>query len=258
MYKIGIDIGGTKTRGVLVGAGNKIIARFNILTPKNKKAFLISLEKEILKFEKQGKIKSIGIGLPGIVDIKKGKLIKAPNLTDLNGWQAKSFFAKFCKNIKIDNDSRLFLLAEAKLGAGRKYKNIVGVAIGTGIGGAIMINGKIQYGANFGAGEIGHMVIQVESLKFKVKSFEQLAAKKAFEKYGDRSKVIGIGVANIINVLNPEAVILGGGGVAIGAVDIRIVKKIAQEYIMSPLAKRTPIVKAKLGKEAQAIGATLL
>lgn len=249
---LGIDIGGTKIRGIALDAKNKKVADFEIKTPKKKKDFLVALKKEIIGISACYKIVGIGAGLPGIVDIKNGKLIKAPNLPDLNGWQAKSFFAKFCKNIKIDNDSRCFLLAEAKLGAGRKYKDIVGVAIGTGIGGAIMIDGKIYYGANFGAGEVGCTVID------SGKTLEFLGAKNAFLKYGDRSKIIGIGVANLINILNPQAVILGGGGVANGGVDMGVVKKNAQKYIMSPLAKKTPIVKAQLGKDAQAIGAVLL
>ena len=252
MYKIGIDIGGTKIRGVLVGGKNKIVARFSIETPKDKKIFLLALKDEVEKFLQKGKVVKIGVGLPGIVDVENGKLIKAPNLSNLNGWQAKSFFAKFCKNVKIDNDSRCFLLAESRLGAGRGYKNIVGIAIGTGIGGAIMINGKIQYGSNFSAGELGHMILDDH------KTLEELAGKSAYEQHGDRSNIIGLGVASMINIFNPEIVILGGGAVAVGNVDVAIVKKNALSYIMSPLAKKTPIVRARLGKEAQAIGAALL
>jgi len=249
---LGIDIGGTKIRGIAFNAKNKNVADFEIKTPKKKKDFLVALRKEIIGISSHHKIIGIGVGLPGIVDIKKGKLIKAQNLPDLNGWQAVSFFAKFCKNIKIDNDSRCFLLAEAKLGVGKKYKDIVGISIGTGIGGSIMIDGKNHYGANFNAGEVGCMIIDGG------KTLEFLGAKNAFLKYGDRSKIIGIGVANLINILNPQAVILGGGGIASGGVDIDIVKEIAKKYIMSPLAKKTTIVKAQLGKDAQAIGASLL
>lgn len=252
MYKIGIDIGGSKIRGVLLDGKNKIVSSFNIETPKDKKLFLQTLEDEVGKFSQKGKIVKIGIGLPGIVDTKKNILVKAVNLPFLDGWQVVKFFQKFCKVVKIDNDSRCFLLAESKLGVGRGYKDIVGIAIGTGIGGAIMIGGKIYYGANFGAGELGHMILDGQ------KTFEELAGKKAYEQYGDRSEIIGLGVASVINILNPEIVILGGGAVSVGKVDMAVIKKSALKYIMSPLAKKTPIVKAKLGKNAQAIGATLL
>lgn len=255
MNKIGIDIGGSKIRGVLVDGKNKIISDFNIETPKDKKLFLQIIEDEINKFLQKGKISKIGVGLPGVVDTRRNIFVKAANLPFLDGWQVVKFFKKFCKVVKIDNDSRCFLLAESKLGAGRGYKNIVGIAVGTGIGGAIMIDGKILYGANFGAGELGHMIIQSEG---GIKSFEQLAGKKAYEEHGDRSEIIGIGVANMINILNPEIVILGGGAVSVGKVDIDMVKNSVVNYILSPLAKKTKIVKAKLGKNAQAIGATLL
>lgn len=252
MFKLGIDIGGTKIRGVVIDSRNKKVADFDIKTPKNKKDFLAALERGIKGISVCYKIFGIGIGLPGIVDVKRGVLVKAPNLPFLDGWQAAEFFKKFSRRVKIENDSRCFLLAESKFGAARKYKNIVGLTIGTGIGGAVMIDGRIYRGANDGTGEIGHMIIDNK------KTFEQLAAKKAFEKYGDRSKIIGIGVANIVNVLNPEAVIVGGGGVATGGVKIEIVKKEAKKYIISPLAKNTPIIKGEFGKYASAFGAALL
>jgi len=190
--------------------------------------------------------------LPGVVDLKKGILIKAPNLPFLNNWQAGKFFSKFKVKTKFDNDSRCFVISEFILGAGRNYKNIAGIGVGTGIGGGIVINNKIYYGKNYNAGEFGHMIIDGK------KSLEQMGAKRAFLKYGDRSKIIGIGVANIINILNPEVVILGGGGAAEGEVKIGIVRKIAQKYIVSPLAKKTPVIKGKLGENSQAVGSAML
>ncbi len=158
----------------------------------------------------------------------------------------------FNKNIKIDNDSKCFLIAESKMGIAKKYKDIVAMTVGTGIGGAIMIKGEIYRGDSYGAGEVGHMVVDGG------KTLEQLGAKKAFLRLGDRSKIVGIGVANLINLLNPEAVVLGGGGISKGGVRIEVVKQSVKRYVMSPLAKNTPILKGKLGGEAQAIGAAML
>lgn len=249
MYKLGIDVGGTKIKAILLDNKNKSVLVFNIATPKNKKAFLENLEREISKIIKNKNISGIGIGLPGTIDIKRGVLIKAKNLPYLKNWQVKKSFLKFNKNIKIENDSRCFLIAEAFLGAGRKYKNIVALTIGTGIGGGIMINGKIYYGKNYVAGEFGYTIIQDE------KTLEQLGAKNAFLKYGDRSEIIGIGVANLINSFDPEVVILGGGRITNKGINLDVVKKTAKKYI---LFKNTPIVKTKLGENSQAIGAALL
>lgn len=249
---LGIDIGGTKIRGILLDKRKKYSPAFNLATPRNKKIFLRILEDEICKTIKKKKIIGIGVGLPGIIDIKRGILIKAPNLPYLNGWQAKKFLLTFNKNLKFDNDSRCFAIAEAMLGAGKGHKNIIGITIGTGIGGGIVINNKIYYGKHYGAGEFGKMVIDNK------KTFEQIGAKEAFLKYGDRSEVIGIGVANLINIFDPDIVILGGGGLYSGKVKIGTVRKTAKKYVMSPLGKKTPIIKGKLGENSQAIGAALL
>ena len=252
-FYLGIDVGGSKIRGILLDSPKKKYSfAFNVNTPKNRKKFLKILEREIVKIIKAGKIAGIGIGLPGIVDIKKGILIKAPHLPFLNNWPAKKFLLRFNKNLKFDNDSRCFMISEAMLGAGKEYKNIIGITIGTGIGGGIVINSKIYYGKNYGAGEFGKMVIAHK------KTFEQLGAKEAFLKIGDTSKIIGIGIANLINILDPGIVILGGGGIYSGKMKIGTVRKTAKKYIMSPLAKKTPIIKGKLGENSQAIGAALL
>lgn len=252
-FYLGLDVGGSKIRGVLLAVReNRYIFVFEAKTPKNRKLFLKVLEREIWKIIQSKNIVGIGIGLPGIVDMKRGVLIKAPNLAFLNGWQAKKFFSRFKIKTKFDNDSRCFLRAEAMMGAGKKYKNIIALTIGTGIGGGIMINRKIDYGKHFGAGEFGHMILDSRG------SLEALGGKKAFLKKYDYHRAIGLGVSDLVNAFDPEAVILGGGPVMSGSVQIEKIKKVARKYIMSPLAKKTPIIKGKLGEYSQAVGAALL
>lgn len=257
MYYIGLDIGGTKIKGVVFDVRSKRVKKeITLQTPKNKKSFLSQIEKIILELRKGVKIKGIGVGLPGIVDYTTGKLIKAPNLPFLNGWNVKKELNKFKIPVKIENDSRCFLLAEYFLGAAKGYQNIVGLTVGTGIGGGIVINGKIYRGKNNGAGEFGHMITQTTNKKLQ--TFEQLGGKKAFFKYGDRSEIIGVGAANLINALDPDIVVLGGGGISNGTLKINTIQKTAKKHIMSPPAKKTRIIKGKLGDKAQAVGAALL
>lgn len=266
---LGIDVGGTNIKGVLVDVRHRVLDKFIFPTPKNKKKFLDMLEKIILTSDvevqhRMSEIGGIGVCLPGIVDIKKGILIKAPNLPFLNNWNARKFFERLLvsvahrhqESVKIafDNDARCFLRAEAMLGAGKNYKNIVAMTVGTGIGGGIMIDGKIDYGKNFSAGEVGKVIIK------KGKTLEQLK---------DNSEIIGIGVANLINIFAPEIVVLGGGGI-VGPVRgngfpgnpapnrMTKIRKTAKKHIFSPLNKNTPIVKSKLGIFSSAIGASLL
>ncbi|MEK7149521.1 MAG: ROK family protein [Patescibacteria group bacterium] len=251
MY-IGLDIGGTKIRGVLVDAvSKKILSKFIVLTPKSKTAFLKTLDTEIVKLVGKNKISGVGVGLASVVG-EYGFLGKTSKFPFMGKWNAKKFFAKFHSKVKIDNDCRCFLRAEATLGAAKNKKNVLAITIGTGIGSGIMIDGEIYSGSSNSAGEVGHIIIDGN------KTFEESAAKKAFQKYGDRSKIIGIGVANLINVLNPDIVILGGGGILTGKVDLKTVRSVAKKYIAPPLAKKTLIIKSRLGELGPALGAAIM
>jgi len=252
-HYLGIDVGGTNTKWVIVEAPNFQVKHFKSFpTPKTKSEFLKLLARLILESKEKQKLAGIGVGLPGIVDPKRGVLVRAPHLSFLNNWDAKKFFSKFHVPSRFENDSRCFVRAEAKLGAGKGKRNVVGLTIGTGVGGGIFLNGEVYSGAHFGAGEFGHMIIDGQH------SLDTLGGKHTLLSRTAQNKSIAIGVANIINALDPDVVVLGGGGVTEGFIDIPVVSKAARAYIMSPMGKKTSIVKAKLGSQAQAIGATLL
>ncbi|MFA4890338.1 MAG: ROK family protein [Candidatus Paceibacterota bacterium] len=247
---LGVDVGGTKIKAILLNIkSGRRFGAFEGKTPQNFPAFNKFLEKGIKGVIKKTKISGIGIGLPGVV--KDGKLLEAPHLHFLKNWNVRKFLSRFRVPVKVENDSRCFLVSESILGAGKNKKNIAVLTIGTGIGGGLMINGKIYRGGG-SAGEFGHMIINRE------KTLEELGAKKAFLKMGDRSKVIGAGIADIINAFDPDVVILGGGGVFHGGMNMEKVKKVARKNIISPVSKKTKIVRGKLGESAQAIGAALL
>lgn len=249
---LGIDIGGTKIRGVLFSAGSKrILSKFIVFTPKNKLGFLKILDEEVIKIIGENKINGIGVGLASTVG-KHGFLGKTSKFPFMGKWNAEKFFKKFNKNVMINNDSRCFLKAEALFGAAKNKINVLAITIGTGIGGGIIVGRNIYTGGSNSAGEVGHMIIDGE------KTFENLAAKKAFQKYGDRSRIIGIGVASLINILNPNIVVLGGGGILSGKINIKTIRSVAKKFIIPPLAKKTPIVRTKLGDLGPAIGAAAL
>ena len=250
-YYLGIDIGGSYIKAALVSDAKRIFFE-RVPTPKNRREFETQLKSFMTKVSRVSKPVGIGVALAGIVDTKKGTLIKAPNMKFMDGWNAKKFFSQFRVSVKIENDARCFLLAEAKEGAGKNKRNLIGVVIGTGIGGAIMENGKLKHGAHGSAGEFGHMLLNSN------KSWEEVAGWKGFKKLGDRSDIVGMGVADIINAFDPEMVILGGGGVYAKHFNLAKTKRFAKKFIVSPIAKKTPIVKGKLGESAQAIGAALL
>ena len=257
---LGIDIGGTRIKAVLLrGTDKQKPVLHSIPTPDTREAAIYAMQDLARAAQGDTKIAGIGIGVPGIIDQKTGVIEKAPNVPWLDGWRLADMWETQGVPVAVENDSRCFVLAESMWGAGAGYKNIVGLAIGTGIGGGIMINGALIRGVHAAAGEFGHMVLALDEKNIaSSQTLEHMGAKRAFEKYGDRSAVIGVAVANLINVFDPEMVVLGGGGVADDGVTIEVIRNIMRSFVLSVGAKETPVAPAHLGDAAQAIGAGLL
>lgn len=279
-YTIGIDIGGTNMKAVLFDTENKkIISEYSLATPTdNLKHFLIMLnallEPLIEKAnEDKIKIKGIGLGVAGAINQDKKTIIKSPNIPILDGVKlSDEVEKKMGITVSMDNDANCFLLAEAKLGAAEKYNNAYGIIIGTGIGGAWWFNNKIYQGAHGTANEPGRMIVDFKNVIEIEKIFQKLSqnnpsqlaeeayrgdslAEKSFKEIG---QYLGIAFANIVNLIDPEIIIIGGG--VSEAIDLFLpqIKKGMQEYIMGDEAKKIKVVKSKLGKDAGTIGAALL
>ena len=155
-YVIGIDIGGTKMSAALFD-GKKVLADYKLATPKddlNKFTVMLLALIEPLRDRAQKdkvKIKGIGIGIPGIVDVAENKIIKCNNIPILNGVKIVNLIKEKVDPdtfIVIDNDSNCFARAEALMGAGKKYNNVYGVIVGTGIGAGWWINQNIYQGGH--------------------------------------------------------------------------------------------------------------
>lgn len=277
---LGIDIGATKTIFLLVkinGAKYKILESVKISTPRKEKEILKKVEDCFIKLSAKNKISAIGIGFCGPVDFERGRALAGPNLKTGKIEFKKILERKLKVPVAVDNDARCFALAENVFGAAMGYKNIVGLTIGTGIGGGIIIDGKIYRGATGSTGEFGHTNIEVQgeleqtsSGRGICKVYKRLAGKEksSFEivKLAEQkdalaikviqitAKNLGVGIANIIEFLNPETIVLGGG-----LADVDLIINKAKEYakkkvFLSSLAK-TPVVVSKLGQNAAALGA---
>ncbi len=167
-YVIGIDLGGTKVLLALLDKKCRVLSRIKIKTKidASKKSFLRELQNQIgilLRGAKVrlGEVAAIGIGCPGIVASDSGEIISAPNVPFLNHFSlAPALHDILHVPIVIENDVNAGLYAEYQFGSARGAHHIVGVFIGTGIGGAIILDDKIYRGASGAAGEIGHMVVQ--------------------------------------------------------------------------------------------------
>jgi glucokinase len=286
---IGIDLGGTKIAGVLVTPSGKVLMDVNIPTEakKGKKQVIKNIKKAIymLKHSKKVKINAIGIGAPGPILYEKGIVIEAPNLPGWRKVHLKEIFERQYKvPVYVDNDANCAALAEAWFGAGKNVKHFLYMTVSTGIGGGIVINKKIYRGANGSAGEFGHMVIDSKGPKCgcgHIGHLEALASGTAIRKrtgmralaielaarQGDKKaqKIIketadylAIGIANLVNIFNPEMVIIGGGISNMRELLFRPIRKEFKKYALTLPARSVKIVRAKLGTEAGVLGAAVL
>ena len=156
--KIGIDLGGTKTEGILIDDAGKELARNRIKTEKNYDGTISGIISIVKKFETDfGDSESVGIGMPGCVS-SDSALVKNANSIWLNGKPFKKDLEKeLDRRVNLENDANCFALSEAVDGAGKGHPVVFGVIIGTGTGGGISINQKVLAGKNNIAGEWGHV-----------------------------------------------------------------------------------------------------
>ena len=289
MHKIGIDLGGTKIEGILVDEKFNLIERKRIET--HQENGYDSIVKSITSLVSELKSKtnvdtSVGVCTPGISDINSG-LIKNSNTQCLIGMPLKTDIEKrLGHKIFMENDANCFALAESSLGAGKGYNIVFGVILGTGVGGGIVINGSLHKGRTNIAGEWGHhtlhpngrqcycgkqgcveMYISGPALEnnWSVLTGKKESLQTITENYSDEKKEewkrnflenFGIGIANVIDILDPDAIILGGGVSNIPFLYDEG-KKMVFDKVFSNLVD-TPILKNKLGDSAGVFGACLL
>jgi len=265
---IAVDLGGTNLRVSLVN-NNKIIKYVKNKTPRDRKELVDLLFKTIeLLMDKD--VKGIGVASPG--PLEKGIIRNPPNLP-LKNYNLKAALEKrFRKRVEICNDAHSVALAEARFGV--RKKNFIILTLGTGVGGGIIINGELYEGQGFG-GEMGQMILD------DGKNFESLVAwkstkkltKKAFGKellISDLIKMknkkseeilheltvhLGQGIGSLINIFDPEVVVLAGGVRETGSVFLNMIKKQVRKYSILP--RKTPVQWSKLNHPGT-LGASLL
>lgn len=292
-YIIGLDVGGTKIAAGAVDGRGKVIKKITLPTQANrgKKIILKNILTAASKVWLPG-VKAIGVAMAGQCDFKNGVFVSGPNFPKnfKNVKLGKFLKENFRVPVYLDNDARAFTLAESVSGAGRGFKNVIGLTLGTGIGGGIVIDGKILRGKNNTAGELGHMTLEASSL-FRCSCgrfghFEALASGTALENFYKKlsgkflpgreiakkilakdknakqavaqlGKFLGLGLASLTQLLNPDIIVVGGGAIITPTLWPAALREFKKRVIYKSL-KNTKIVKAKLGSDAGIIGATLL
>jgi glucokinase len=310
---IGIDVGGTKTLVALFDKQFKVLEETKIRTPgADRDKFTAFLNETVAAFDKKArklqlKLAAIGVGFAGLVDSEKNIVRSAPNLPAMESFSPQTAFADM-EDIQfaLANDANAGLYGEYRLGAAQGYKHVIGVFVGTGIGGAIIIDGKLYTGATGMAGDIGHYLLQplaplagseqqgtlddfssrtaiageAATLALKnwapnllrnagtdVKNIKasslaeaiQLGDEKLEELVRSRCHTIGIALSNIVDFLNPEMIVLGGGLTeALPSIIRKEVQSAIEAHATEAARSGLKVVTAKLGDHAVAAGAAKL
>jgi glucokinase len=224
---IGVDLGGTNVRAGLV-QGAKILALEKRPTfADNSKGFVLEEICKTIEAVFKPDVRGIGIGVPSVVDAD-GVVYSVANIPSWRKVPLKKILERrFRVPVFVNNDAKCFALGELHHGAGRGYKNLVGLIVGTGLGAGVILDGKIFSGTNGVAGELGHMpYLESEfehfcSGRFFVREFgvdaftaEQradagdLKAKKMFEAFGNH---LGNAIQTLLYAYDPEVIVFGGG-----------------------------------------------
>jgi fructokinase len=292
-YRIGIDLGGTKIEGVVLDAGGKEIVRQRVPTGRELGyAHILNriklLHDDLAAAVPGGQPTTLGIGTPGALSRRTG-LLKNSNTVCLNGQPVKRDLENLLgRKIEIQNDANCFALAEALLGAGKGRNLVFGVILGTGCGGGIVYKGELFTGPQGIAGEWGHTSIDPEGptcycgQKGCVETFisgggledqyaERFGVRRALklveaDYFAGEPKAVefmhrffdrfGRALANLIDILDPDIVVLGGGVSNFKALYTEGVKAV-QKYVFTDVLE-TPIVRHELGDSAGVLGAALV
>jgi len=295
MHAIALDIGGTKIEGVLFNEKYKILKKKRVFFDKKKSDDTINTSRKkvlgmicgLIDELKPYRVKGIGISIPGVVDEKEGYMVSC-KITSLRQFALGKYLKRKYKcKITINNDADCFALGEAILGAGKDYQNVIGAIWGTGVGSGIIINKKIYSGTTGSAGEFGHNIVNPAGPKERhgfsgtVEAFaggpnivrnyikvggrmsdpdpkklfysKDRKAKKVLE---DAYRHLSIGLASLMNILNPGIIVIGGG-----LSNLPVYRKLnsyTKKYTIDGLRPHVKVVKNKLGDSAGIYGAAAL
>ena len=313
MYRVGIDIGGTSCKIGIVDEQGKVLHKGSMETNRQRHPdeIINDLGRFCAGFIADStvsiqQIKSVGVGSPGTPDKKKGVLVYSNNVR-FDNTEIREILQKYIdKDVFIDNDANCAALAEATFGACRGTRYSFTITLGTGVGSGAVLDGKLYSGFNYGAPELGHMVIAlngkkctcgrrgcweqyssatalIEDTKEAIISnrdtkmlgiaendLTKVNAKTAFDgmRLGDGTAArvvetyitrLAQGLANVINIFQPEVIALGGGVSNEGTILLDMLGPLVfNEIYTKPLKNNCRLVLAVMGNDAGIIGAALL
>ena len=289
MNTVGIDIGGTQLRAAIFDENYQMLDVFK--TDNDRTLTAQQNMDKLLNFllAKGEEFRGIGIGCPGPLDIRAGKILTPPNLF---GWDHFAIVpyveARTQMRALLNNDANVAGLAEARLGSAVGMESVVYVGLSTGVGGAFVYQGRLVNGAHSNAAELWNMIVSEDTHCHKNANpgslneqcsgsgLEQIAAeqygrrispRELFEKFyaGDAraaeivehgAEALAKGIANIMCTIDPDVIVVGGSVAIYNPVYIDMAAERARKYLIAP--ETLQIVRAKFGDDAGLIGAALL
>ncbi|MDX1933581.1 MAG: ROK family protein [Capsulimonadales bacterium] len=314
-YILGVDLGGTNVRAAVLDRAGKLLGsgRASSYATEGVPATITQIvtaagtAMETAGVRKED-VAGLGIGCPGHIDDRNGVVLWAPNFFEQGlPWRKVTLAEPISQQIGLPvfmgNDANVAALGEFRFGAGRAVRTMVMVTLGTGIGGGIILDGKLWTGSSGGAGEIGHIIVAagqrggaavfgaLESMG-QIAAINECAARKicsgrktvltekvddwhflepkviaeaanegdavAIEVFEEVGYFIGLGIASMINLLDPEMVVIGGGVAQAGELIFDPIRRSTRANGIPSLVAHCPLVPAELGDDAGIYGGASL
>lgn len=311
-WAIGVDFGGTNVKLGLVTPQGRVV-RFRVLDSRplsRPAAFVEGIAQAVESLTRAAGtrlacVRGIGVGAPGPVDVSRGLVYSMVNVP---GWHhvplGRLLQRRLHRPCRVDNDVNLFTLGEWRFGAARGCRHVIGLTLGTGLGGGLILQGALFRGAGGAAGEVGHMVMEPDGPPCgcgRRGCFEQLvnagavvrlarvalrhgrgprhgglrasrgrlsskhvgeAARagdaRACRVWSEIGRRLGHGIANLVNLINPECVVIGGGVAKNWSLFAPALRATLQAEAMAVSVRSMRVVRARLGDQAGILGAAVL
>jgi glucokinase len=305
-HSIGIDIGGSSIKAGIVTSTGNLLDQLSVPTDRNDPQGLVRNVLEVVtQLQRKSSVSAIGIASTGIVDAEKGVILQSTTIKNYDGTNWKSIMENlFDLPVSLENDVKAAVWGEFKCRYLSCKSTVALIAVGTGIGCGIIVDGQIWRGAGFAAGEIGYLTINTDGPEYNgnVGCLEYYASASSIVRYvrekiaagydsliidmmdgnperisiaiikqaedmGDvlardafiyAGEMLGVGVVNLVHLLNPAMVILGGGVVEASESYSKAAITLAMQRILRSSTIGLEIVKAQLGNKAAVVGAGLL
>ncbi|ALS74900.1 ROK family transcriptional regulator [Planococcus rifietoensis] len=292
---LGVDAGPDSIECIVADLSGKVLERSEtqLQLPTDNEKFLDALKRCIQNclVKAAGKdVVGIGVAMHGVVDVKTGVSLVAPNLGLADIPIKEELENTFGLEVKVENDARAMALGEFWFGDHGELESMLAVNIGRGVGAGMIIGGKLYHGSSDIAGEIGHMTIDLNgqvcecgnrgclqtfvagpaiTRNISEKTAQSLSAEQVFEQALDGNKAcievltqagraMGVGLTNLIHIINPEKIVLGGGVSKAQQFILPAIRETIQASALTQSASRTQVEITKLGDDATLIGAVTL